>query len=91
VTIFFLKIWRLLHTETKCLGTQFFTLGSSLCRHKGNQGHVTLWSCHLYIKKYVKKAKEEELLWKLKYFTHAKLYYSSKNTLKETQILQDIF
>jgi hypothetical protein len=58
--------------KKKSLGTQFFTLGSSLCRHKGNEGHVTLWSCHLYIKKYVKKAKEEELLWKLKSFTMQK-------------------
>jgi hypothetical protein len=27
----------------------------------------------IYIQKYLKKAKEEEL-WKLKYFTHAKIY-----------------
>jgi hypothetical protein len=40
----------------------------------------------IYIKKYL-NAKEE--LWKLKYFTNAKIY-SSKNPLKETKILQDI-
>jgi hypothetical protein len=40
----------------------------------------------IYIKKYL-KAKEES--WKLKYFTIRK-YYSSKNPLKETEILQDI-
>jgi hypothetical protein len=40
----------------------------------------------IYIQKYL-KAKEE--LWKLKYFTNAKIY-TSKNPLKETQILQDM-
>jgi hypothetical protein len=44
----------------------------------------------IYIKKYL-KAKEEEELWKLKYFTHAKIYINlQKILLKETQILQDI-
>jgi hypothetical protein len=38
---------------------------------KVNKGCATLWPCQIYIKKY-RKAKEEEL-WKLKYFTIAKI------------------
>jgi len=51
-----------------------------------NKGHVTLWNCHIYIKKYL-KAKEE--LWKLKYFTMQK-YNLQKIPLKKPKILQDI-
>jgi hypothetical protein len=77
---FFLKIWRLFCTQKKSLGTQFFTLGSFLCSHKGNEG-----ACHThthththgglatYIKKYV-KAKEEEELMETQIFHHAKIY-----------------
>jgi hypothetical protein len=40
------------------------------------------WPCHLFtFKKYLKKAKEEEELWKLKYnFTHAKTQSSKKSS-----------
>jgi hypothetical protein len=41
----------------------------------------------IYVKKYLKKAKEE--LWKLKYFTMQK-YNLQKNPPRETKILQDI-
>ncbi len=37
----------------------------------------------IYIKEYLKKAKEE--LWKLKYFTMQKCNLQKKNPLKETQ------
>jgi hypothetical protein len=39
--------------------------------------------------KYLKKAKEEEQLWKLKYFTMQR-YNLQKHPPKETKILQDI-
>jgi hypothetical protein len=45
------------------------------------------------LKKDLKKAKEEELLWKLNYISPCKKIYQSskkKNPLKETKILQDI-
>jgi hypothetical protein len=42
----------------------------------------------IYIKKYLKQAKEES--WKLKYFHHAKIYNLQKNPLQETKILQNI-
>jgi hypothetical protein len=42
----------------------------------------------IYIKKYLKKAKGEEL-WKLKDFTMQK-YNLQKNSPRETKILQDI-
>jgi hypothetical protein len=51
-----------------------------------NKGCVTLWPCHLHIKRYL-EAKEE--LWKLKYFILQK-YNLQNNPLKETKILQDI-
>jgi hypothetical protein len=41
----------------------------------------------IYIKKYLKKAKEEEL-WEFKYFTKQK-YNLQINPLKETKILQE--
>jgi len=41
------------------------------------------------LKKILKKLKEKEKLWKLKYFTMQK-YNLQKNPLKETKILQDI-
>ncbi len=47
---------------------------------------VSHWGLAIYIKKYL-KTKEE--LWKLKYFTMQK-YNLTKNSLKETKILQDI-
>jgi hypothetical protein len=43
----------------------------------------------IYIKKCL-KAKEEEELWKLKYFTMQKYNLLQKNPLKETKILQDV-
>jgi hypothetical protein len=45
----------------------------------------------IYIKKKYLKAKEEEL-WKLKYFTIAKIYQSSKKSSKKKphKIIQDI-
>jgi hypothetical protein len=50
----------------------------------------SLWPCHFTFKKYL-KAKEEDLLWKLKYFTMQKYNLSKKNPLKENQnIVQDI-
>jgi hypothetical protein len=54
---------------------------------KKNKGCVTLWTCHLHEKKYL-KAKDE--LWELKYFTMQKHKLPRKNPLKETKILQDI-
>jgi len=43
----------------------------------------------IYIKKYLKKAKEE--LWKFKYFTMQKyIIFPKTNPLKETKTLQDI-
>jgi hypothetical protein len=51
-----------------------------------NKGCVTLWPCHLHIKRYL-KAKEE--LWKLKYFTMQKCNLQ-KILWKKTKILQDI-
>jgi hypothetical protein len=45
---------------------------------------------HRGLATYIKKClKGKEELWELKYFTNAELF-SSKNPLKETQILQDI-
>jgi hypothetical protein len=48
---------------------------------------VSLCGLAIYIKK---DFKEKEELWKLKYFTIQKYMESSKNPLKETQILQDV-
>jgi len=48
---------------------------------------VSHWGLAIYIKKYLKKAKEE--LWKFKYFTMQK-YNLQKSPLKEIKTLPDI-
>jgi hypothetical protein len=50
---------------------------------QGGVSHLQL--CHQHKKKYYLKAKEEEELWKLKYFTMQKLYNLQKNPLKTNQ------
>jgi hypothetical protein len=57
----------------KLLLIQGWRIGSRTNQHQSeillcNKGHVTHYDLAIYIKKYL-KAKEEEELWKLKYFT----------------------
>jgi hypothetical protein len=48
--------------------------------NKSNKGCVTLWPCHIYIKKYILKAKRRRIMEKTQIFHHAKNILIFKKT-----------